>query len=187
MGKIFNGSLKRLESWYRPMFFCTDKKAYEICGYVLYDPDRQVVIGKLEQGWINDSCTEIPDMNLNRKMDINLSSKKPYMIVDHSRTGIGAGPYWIYVPVGRYAKISDPYKTMQRLPNTGIFVENVSDALIFGQPTKITLSTKTDYYKSFIKREEITDRCGISDYELRKALETIKEKGYTIEELLEEQ
>lgn len=187
MGTIVNGTLKNKESWYWPMFFCTEKKEYEICGYVVYDPKEQTIIGKIDKGWLNDRCKEIPGISLERKRDIDLASPRPYMIADYIKEGIGAGPtYWIYVPIGKFAEMGEQRLVEIKYPNMGLMVQNMAKVTIFGQKTEICLSSELKYYQSFQKRKKICVTTGIIDFDLRKVLEHIKENGYSIDELLED-
>lgn len=188
MGTIINGTLKNKESWYRPLFFCTAEKDYEISGFVIYDADRQEILAELNQGWINDNNIEYP-IELERKASATLASQKPYFIPckDKSRTALdGKSTYTIYVPVGKFAEMGEQRSVETKYPDMGIMVQNMVKATIFGQDTEICLSSEIKYYQSFQKRTEICKKAGISDFELRKVLERIKENGYSIDELLED-
>lgn len=188
MGAIINGTLKNKESWYRPLFFCTTKKDYEISGFVIYDADRQEIMAELNQGWINDNNIECP-LELERKASATLAFQKPYFIPckDKSRTALdGKNTYTIYVPVGKLAEMGEQMSVKTKYPNMGIMVQTYVNATIFGQRTEICLSSEIKYYQSFQKRKEICNETRISDFELRKVLERIKENGYSIDELLED-
>lgn len=188
MGAIINGTLKNKESWYRPLFFCTTEKDYEISGFVIYDADRQEILAELNQGWINDNNIEYP-IELERKASATLASQKPYFIPckDKSRTALdGKSTYTIYVPVGKFAEMGEQRLIETKYPDTGIMVQNMVKATIFGQDTEICLSSEIKYYQSFQKRMGICKKAGISDIELRTVLERIKENGYSIDELLED-
>lgn len=188
MGTIINGTLKRKESWYRPTFFCTTEKDYEISGFVIYDAERQEIMAELNQGWINDNNIEYP-IELERKASATLTSQKPYFIPckDKSRTALdGKSTYTIYVPVGKFAEMGEQRSVETKYPNIGIMVQNMVKATIFGQDTEICLSSEIKYYQSFQKRTGICNEAGISDIELRTVLEHIKESGYSIDELLED-
>lgn len=187
MGTRIKGSLKRKESWYRPMFFCTEKKNFQINGFVIYDADKQKIVAELKQGWLNDSCAEIPDIELQRKRDIDLSKKTPYLIPDYLDFGLdGKHTYTVYMPVGKFAEMGEQRQSEIKYPNMGTLVQTYAKATIFGQKTEICLSSELNYFPSYIKRQEICNEAGISDLELRKVLEQIKENGYSIDELLED-
>lgn len=188
MGTIINGTLKNKESWYRPLFFCTMEKDYEISGFVIYDADRQEIMAELNQGWINDNDIEYP-IELERKASATLASQKPYFIPckDKSRTALeGKSTYTIYVPAGKFAEMGEQRLIETKYSNLGIMVQNMVKATIFGQDTEICLSSEIKYYQSFQKRTEICNKAGIADFNLRKVLEQIKENGYSIDELLED-
>lgn len=188
MGTIINGTLKRMESWYRPTFFCTKEKYYEISGFVIYDAERQEIMAELNQGWINDNNIECP-LELERKASATLASQKPYIIPskDNIRTGIdGKRTYTIYVPVGKLAEMGEQRSLETKYPNMGTMFQTYVTATIFGQRTEICLSSEIKYYQSFQKRTGICTKTGITDFDLRKVLEQIKENGYSIDELLED-
>lgn len=188
MGAIINGTLKNKESWYRPLFFSTMEKDYEISGFVIYDAERQEILAELNQGWINDNNIEYP-VELERKASATLSSQKPYFIPskDKSRTALdGKSTYTIYIPVGKLAEMGEQRLIETKYPNMGIMVQNMVKATIFGQKTELCLSSEIKYYQSFQKRTEICNKAGITDFDLRKVLEQIKENGYTVDELLED-
>lgn len=188
MGTIINGTLKNKESWYRPLFFCTTEKDYEISGFVIYDADRQEILAELNQGWINDNNIEYP-IELERKASATLASKKPYFIPckDKSRTALdGKSTYTIYVPVGKFAEMGEQRSVETKYPDMGTMFQTYVKATIFGQRTEICLSSEIKYYQSFQKRKGICTKIGITDIDLRKVLERIKENGYTVDELLED-
>lgn len=187
MGAIINGTLKNKESWYRPLFFCTKGKDYQIKGFVVYDTDKQKIVAELKQGYLNDGCAEIPDIELQRKRDIDLSSKTPYLIPDYLDFGLdGKHTYTVWVPVGKFAEMGEQRSVETKYPNMGIMVQTYVKTTIFGQKTEICLSSEIKYYQSFQKRTGICTKTGITDFDLRKVLEQIKENGYSIEELLED-
>ena len=187
MGAIINGTLKNKESWYRPLFFCTEKKNFQINGFVIYDADKQKIVAELKQGWLNDSCTEIPDIELQRKRDIDLSKKTPYLIPDYLDFGLeGKHTYTVYVPVGKFAEMGEQRSVEMKYPNMGTMVQTYAKAAIFGQNTEICLSSEPKFYQSFQKRRGICNVAKITDFELIKVLEQIKENGYSIDELLED-
>ena len=189
MGAIVNGTLKNKESWYRPLFFCTKRKDYQISGFVIFDANKHEVIVKIDVGWINDTCKEIPGIDMERKSEIALDMERPYFIPcrDKSRTGLdGKGTYTVYVPIGEFAEISGRKTVERKCPDMGIMVHEMAHAVIFGQHTEVCLSSEMRYYKSYQKREEICRKEGISDTYLVSALKDIREKGYSIEELLED-
>lgn len=188
MGAIVNGTLKNKVSWYRPLFFCTMEKDYEISGFVIYDADRQEILAELNQGWINDNNIECP-LELERKASATLASQKPYFIPckDNIRTGIdGKRTYIVYVPVGKLAEMGEQRSVETKYPNMGTMFQTYVKTTIFGQKTELCLSSEIKYYQSFQKRTEICNKAGIADFELRKVLEQIKENGYSIDELLED-
>lgn len=188
MRAIINGTLKNKESWYRPLFFCTKGKDYEISGFVIYDADRQEILAELNQGWLNDNNIEYP-IELERKASATLASQKPYFIPckDKSRTGIdGKRTYTIYVPIGELAEMGEQRSVETKYLNMGTTFQTYVKATIFGQDTEICLSSEIKYYQSFQKRTEICKKAGISDFDLRKVLERIKKNGYTVDELLED-
>lgn len=188
MGTIINGTLKNKESWYRPLFFCTMEKDYEISGFVVYDADRQEIMAELNQGWINDNNIECP-IELERKSSVTLASQKPYFIPckDKSRTALdGKSTYTIYVPVGKFAEMGEQRLVETKYPGMGLMVQNMAKVIIFGQKTGICLSSELKYYQFFQKRKKICATTGITDFDLRKVLEQIKENGYSIDELLED-
>ena len=188
MGTIINGTLKNKESWYRPLFFCTMEKDYEISGFVVYDADGQEIMAELNQGWINDNNIECP-IKLERKSSVTLASQKPYFIPckDKSRTALdGKSTYTIYVPVGKFAEMGEQRLVETKYPDMGLMVQNMAKVTIFGQETEICLFSELMYYKSYTKRKEICAKSGISDFGLMKALKEILETGYSIDELLED-
>lgn len=145
-------------------------------------------MAELNQGWINDNNIEYP-IELERKASDTLASQKPYFIPckNKRKTSLdGKCTYTIYVPIGELAEMGEQRLIETKYPNLGIMVQNMVKATIFGQDTEICLSSEIKYYQSFQKRTKISTKTGITDFDLRKVLELIKENGYSIDELLED-
>lgn len=96
MGAIKTTTIRKVESWYRPLFISADSgKPIQIGGFVFYNPTEGTIIGSRNLGWFEGNIENL-SLTIERKNKENLSLGHPFYIM--KKDSLGESTAVVYLP-----------------------------------------------------------------------------------------
>ena len=185
MGQISKGIIKRDAEWYNPLFLFVNDSKYEIVGFTFYNPNDGTIIGDTPCGcgWF----VETKSLDYMEFKEIERRTKHDYTLVHPffqsvGKTTMGCNGIRVYIP----ATIGETWDDIQTFGDTGLsYKYKMTEVYMYGD-YKTTIrgigeALKDSHYQ---KREEIAEKTGLSDFEIRTVVKAMKELGYNVDDLI---
>lgn len=184
MGQISKATIKRMKSWYNPLFLNCNGVCYEVKNFVFYNSLDGNVITETSQGWFNETPSlsemEFSEMELRNKVDLTI--KHPFFVRTKDKSSIVKETMAVvYIPA---IVTSVKFEDTKGLSGVS-YRYRLSDVdMCGGYKVKVREYVETITTPAYDKREAIAKKCNMTAYTLNRVLKVLRDEGYNVDDII---
>ena len=188
MGQISKATIKRMKSWYNPLFLNCNGVCYEVKYFVFYNSLDGNVIAETNQGWFNETPSlsemEFPKMELRNKVDLTI--KHPFFVRTKDNLSINKDTMAVvYIPA---IVTSVRFEDSKGLPGMSYRYRLTDVDMCEGYKARVREYVETITTPAYDKRTAIAKKCTykIDSYTLNGILKVLRDEGYDVNDIISE-
>lgn len=183
MGQISKATIKRMESWYNPLFLNFNGVIYEVKKFVFYNSLDGKAIAENDRGWFYETPSlesmEYSEMEIRNKVDLTV--KHPFFVRTKDELSITKSSAVVYIPA---TVVSVSFEECEGLSGTSYKYRLTDMEMCGGYRARVREFVETITTAAYDKREVIAKKCGTDSYTLNGILKVLRDEGYDVSDII---
>lgn len=184
MGQISKATIKRMKSWYNPLFLNFNGVIYEVKKFVFYNSLDGKVIGENDRGWFCETPSlesmEYSEMEIRNKVDLTI--KHPFFVRTKDELSIvKSSMAVVYIPATvvsvSFEQPKGPFGISYKYRLTDV-------EMCGGYKARVREFVESITTAAYDKREAIAKKCGTDSFTLNGILKVLRDEGYGVDDII---
>lgn len=184
MGQISKATIKRIESWYNPLFLNFNRVVYEVKKFVFYNSLDGKAIAENDRGWFCETPSlesmEYSEMEIRNKVDLTI--KHPFFVRTKDDLSIVKGSMAVvYIPA---TVVSVSFEKVEGISGISYKYRLTDVEMCGGYKARVREFVESITTAAYDKREAIAKKCGTDSYTLNGILKVLRDEGYGVDDII---